>query len=296
MNAQEFIDACNNCRDAQRAAELLRVAVDIAADHERISKIAYKLKELIEQEREQSKTTISQYEEQVKRLSEQVEDLSAELEDKRIELSQLSSLDHYVRRFGVDTMHADETVDKLCAVADKLCAVADNLSTAVISHPVTLENNINEVAVSMADLQKEEKQARKSVESILQGGQSDKKVQQDKPKKVSSAALTKSFERFWAEYPKKKDRKRALNIWLKLAPDNELVSKIIEAVKQQKKSEQWVKDKGQFVPNPSTWLNNELWTDEVATPAVSVESDSVGHSYDLDKLIKHAKDQFKGSD
>ena len=115
MTAQEFIDACNNCRDAQRAAELLRVAVDIAADHERISKIAYKLKELIEQEREQSKAAVEQYEEQVKRLSEQVEDLSAELEDKRIQLAELGSLSTLIGRLGAVTLQSEAAADKLVA-------------------------------------------------------------------------------------------------------------------------------------------------------------------------------------
>lgn len=288
MNAQEFIDECNSCQNAQRAAELLRVAVDIAKDHERISKIAYRLKERIEQEREQSKTTISQYEEQVKRLSEQVEDLSAELEDKRIELSQLSSLDNYIRRLGGDTIRTKEVVDKLCTVADIL-------SNAVISRPITLESNINEITVSMADLQEDEKQVRRSAESILKVERTAKKSQQDKPKKINKA-LEKSFNKFWAEYPKKVDKKRAQAIWSKLSPDNELVDKMIAAVKAQKKSEQWVKDNGQFIPYPSVWLNGERWNDEVAAPAVSAESDSGGHSYDLDKLLDHAKKQFNRSD
>jgi hypothetical protein len=29
-----------------------------------------------------------------------------------------------------------------------------------------------------------------------------------------------------------------------------------------KNSKQWVKDGGQFIPHPTTWLNNERWCDD----------------------------------
>jgi hypothetical protein len=35
-----------------------------------------------------------------------------------------------------------------------------------------------------------------------------------------------------------------------------------------KKSQQWVKDNGQFIPHASTWLNGKRWEDELeAAPA-----------------------------
>ena len=67
---------------------------------------------------------------------------------------------------------------------------------------------------------------------------------------------------FWKEYPNKKIKKRkpkSLGIKLK-NPDMGL---ILEAVKKQKKTQQWMKDNGQFIPMPSTWLNQERWNDEI---------------------------------
>jgi len=46
-------------------------------------------------------------------------------------------------------------------------------------------------------------------------------------------------------------------------PDSSLVDKMIIAIKQQKESVQWVKDNGQYIPNPATWLNQKRWEDEV---------------------------------
>ena len=40
---------------------------------------------------------------------------------------------------------------------------------------------------------------------------------------------------------------------------------LLSAVEKQKKSEQWTKNDGQFIPNPSTWLNQGRWDDELPT-------------------------------
>ena len=37
----------------------------------------------------------------------------------------------------------------------------------------------------------------------------------------------------------------------------------MSALELQKQSEQWLKEKGRFVPNPSTWLNGERWEDSI---------------------------------
>ena len=68
-----------------------------------------------------------------------------------------------------------------------------------------------------------------------------------------------SFEIFYAAYPRKKDRitakRRFMNLSTKLYP------KIMEALELNKRSKQW-QDK-EFIPFPSTWLNQKRWEDEV---------------------------------
>jgi len=71
------------------------------------------------------------------------------------------------------------------------------------------------------------------------------------------------FETFWKEYPVKKAKSVAIKSWNKLKIDNDLFLIIMTAVKNHKKSIQWVKDNGQFIPMPSTWLNQRRWEDEL---------------------------------
>ncbi len=70
------------------------------------------------------------------------------------------------------------------------------------------------------------------------------------------------FARFWAAYPRKVKRIAAKKIWQrsKLEP---LTEEIVKAVEAQAESDQWLKDDGQFVPYPTTWLNAGQWTDEL---------------------------------
>ena len=49
----------------------------------------------------------------------------------------------------------------------------------------------------------------------------------------------------------------------KLKPDADLLETMIRAIEKQKRSEQWMKDNGQFIPHPQTWLNGKRWEDEL---------------------------------
>lgn len=86
----------------------------------------------------------------------------------------------------------------------------------------------------------------------------DKTRQSDKPNLVQ----LKKFETFYSKYPKKQAKTTALKAFLKLNPNDELFEKIISALTFWSTTEAWQKDNGKFVPMPSTWLNQERWTDE----------------------------------
>lgn len=75
--------------------------------------------------------------------------------------------------------------------------------------------------------------------------------------------LESSFERFWAAYPKKTAKAQALKAWNKLKPDEGLIDKILWSLERQKRSVQWTKDGGQYIPYPATWLNSKRWEDEL---------------------------------
>ncbi len=91
-----------------------------------------------------------------------------------------------------------------------------------------------------------------------------KKGKSPPPKKrIATAAFERSFKVFWPVYPRKVGKRNALKAWLKIKPDEVLVKKIVDAVKAHAKSDQWTRDDGQYVPHPATWLNGELWNDEL---------------------------------
>ena len=80
--------------------------------------------------------------------------------------------------------------------------------------------------------------------------------------RASSESFPESFLSFWSEYPRKTGKQEALRIWLRLNPDQERQARILAAVRQQKTSDDWTKDNGQFIPHPKTWLNQGRWDDE----------------------------------
>lgn len=70
-----------------------------------------------------------------------------------------------------------------------------------------------------------------------------------------------SFEDFWKEWPshfRKKGKSKCAALWNRRKLDA-IVELIIESVIRHKSCEQWTKEGGQFIPMPSTWLNDEAW-------------------------------------
>ena len=76
------------------------------------------------------------------------------------------------------------------------------------------------------------------------------------------------FDEFYTVYPKKLGKQNALKVWEKLKLDDSLFQEIMTALAKQKKSEQWKKDNGKYIPYPATWLNGRRWEDEIETNKV----------------------------
>lgn len=71
------------------------------------------------------------------------------------------------------------------------------------------------------------------------------------------------FALFWQEYPRKAAKAAALKAWQKLNPSPELAERILAHVRDHKRSQDWLKDGGQFVPHPATFLNGRRWEDDI---------------------------------
>lgn len=75
----------------------------------------------------------------------------------------------------------------------------------------------------------------------------------------------KHFDEFWKIYPVKKNKKRTKQIWEKKKYD-EIAPLILSDIEKRKKIDhQW--QNLQFIPHPSTYLNGELWQDDMVPKA-----------------------------
>lgn len=71
------------------------------------------------------------------------------------------------------------------------------------------------------------------------------------------------FEEFWVSYPKKIAKQNALKAWFKLSPDVVLAGNILAALERHKTNPSWLKDNGQWIPLPASWINGRRWEDEI---------------------------------
>ena len=70
------------------------------------------------------------------------------------------------------------------------------------------------------------------------------------------------FNDFYSLYPKKVKKQDVKKWFQKNKPSNELFSSMLHSLEQFRASKEWQKDGGQFIPYPSTWLNQKRWEDE----------------------------------
>ena len=82
------------------------------------------------------------------------------------------------------------------------------------------------------------------------------------------------------ETPKKKSKGQAEKAWIKINPDDELLGVMLSSLERWKRSKEWLKDGGQYIPYPSTWLNAKGWEDELP---VSRDSPTAQKNYDTEE-------------
>ena len=70
------------------------------------------------------------------------------------------------------------------------------------------------------------------------------------------------FQTFYASYPKKRGKQAAERAFHKKVKPEQFQA-IMKALEAQKRSADWQKDGGKYIPYPATWLNGERWEDEL---------------------------------
>lgn len=93
------------------------------------------------------------------------------------------------------------------------------------------------------------------------------------------------FEEFWSVYPRKDSKEDARRAWIKLAPDDPLIETILADVRARRGSKDWLKDNGEFIPYPATYLNKKRWNDKGVDP-LSGAKGYEEHDFDCHELDK----------
>lgn len=70
------------------------------------------------------------------------------------------------------------------------------------------------------------------------------------------------FKQFYDEYPRKVAKKNVESWFKNNKPNDELFNLIMQKLEIFKQSKDWQKNNGQYIPYPSTWLNQKRWEDE----------------------------------
>lgn len=81
-----------------------------------------------------------------------------------------------------------------------------------------------------------------------------------KKKGQKAAPLTARFDDFWLAYPKKRKKKTAKDIWRRKKLDRLADHLIADVQARMASDEQW---KEGYIPDPTTYLNQERWEDEL---------------------------------
>jgi hypothetical protein len=93
----------------------------------------------------------------------------------------------------------------------------------------------------------------------------------------TEGAYPLDFEVFWLNYPLKKKKRDALKAWKQTKDIRPPAADLLAKLGALKASREWMKDGGQFIPHPATWLRADGWEDEVREP-IPPASDPAAYS------------------
>ena len=147
---------------------------------------------------------------------------------------------------------------------DALPSQCDSVSSQSYPQSVTCDTDIE------IDIEKEKRVNSKTKEKNV------------RPK--TDKGVPVGFDLFLNIYPRKVGKKEATKAWLQLDPDETTVTAIVAGVERWKRSDQWTKDEGRFIPYPATFLRGERWNEEDrADVAPAQKAAPAKKSYDDDE-------------
>ena len=105
----------------------------------------------------------------------------------------------------------------------------------------------------------------------------DKEEKRREEKRREDNYLVQQFNEFWAAYPRKVGKDKAWAAWQTKKPP---LAECLKALTWQRMQQQWTKEHGQFIPMPTTYINQGRWTDEPVKAAARSGAAPVPGKYD----------------
>lgn len=102
------------------------------------------------------------------------------------------------------------------------------------------------------------------------------------------------MKKFWNAYPRKQGKEKLKNVWKEMSPSELLLETMLEVLEIQKKSSEWKRESGRFIPLPSKWLTERRWEDVVKTEQPSPAPEIKRETYTPEDLKRFDQARRKG--
>ncbi|HXG72811.1 MAG TPA: hypothetical protein VNJ04_19625 [Gemmatimonadaceae bacterium] len=124
------------------------------------------------------------------------------------------------------------------------------------------ESEVTESEPPLTDLTNQPEQKDTETTGVVSPSSGDEDVSRPEPKR---STIDERFDRFWSVVPRKVGKEAARRWWRRTKPNDALTETMILAMERHKRSPDWLKDGGAFIPHPTTWLGRGGWNDELET-------------------------------
>jgi hypothetical protein len=140
-------------------------------------------------------------------------------------------------------------------------SLLDNQSVNLISRRMKRDAEISQIRYRVGLLGGNP--ALKKQEIILDNQTSNQSVRSSSSSSTTKKTYTSDFLKFYSAYPNKKAKRAAYKAWCGLNGVRPNIDELISIIELQKRSPDWVKEGGRFIPHPATWLRAGRWEDEI---------------------------------
>jgi hypothetical protein len=168
----------------------------------------------------------------------------------------------------------EQLVDDLSGVADII--LADSVGNIVETHHEAAQVNIKSRRMVREEHKRkqgleadrryrEQETSKKRPKNVVETSgiyqKSEVIYQKSDKNKNKITASPSGFAEFWTSYPriKRKSKGQAEKAWKAINPD---ITAVLAGLDRAKRSTSWLKDSGQYIPYPATWLRARGWEDE----------------------------------